>query len=171
MRSSALRALRVAQQPMAVRAISSSASSSFAQPAEAATPAAGKEPKVKEFKIYRWVSMGRSGPVAMRLDAYCLKQHVACAPASSTSRVFNTRTQYVGLCLRQNPDTPQEKPKLESYKVDLNQCGPMMLDALVSHRPTPWSWFPESPIRIVLTDTDQDQERTGPHSYFPPFVP
>ncbi|WVF68229.1 succinate dehydrogenase [ubiquinone] iron-sulfur subunit, mitochondrial [Kwoniella sp. CBS 6097] len=32
---------------------------------------------------------------------------------------------------RWNPDTPSEKPKLQSYKVDLSQCGPMMLDALI----------------------------------------
>jgi len=32
---------------------------------------------------------------------------------------------------RWNPDTPAEKPKLQSYKVDLSQCGPMMLDALI----------------------------------------
>ncbi|WVR08041.1 succinate dehydrogenase [ubiquinone] iron-sulfur subunit, mitochondrial [Kwoniella sp. DSM 27419] len=32
---------------------------------------------------------------------------------------------------RWNPDTPSEKPKLQSYKVDLGQCGPMMLDALI----------------------------------------
>jgi succinate dehydrogenase (ubiquinone) iron-sulfur subunit len=65
------------------RGLSSSASSSFAQPADA--PAAAKPPAVKSFKIYRW-----------------------------------------------NPDTPAEKPKMQEYKVDLNQCGPMMLDALVS---------------------------------------
>lgn len=32
----------------------------------------------------------------------------------------------------QNPDTPAEKPALQSYHVDLSSCGPMMLDALVS---------------------------------------
>ncbi|EIW71470.1 succinate dehydrogenase [ubiquinone] iron-sulfur subunit, mitochondrial [Tremella mesenterica] len=32
---------------------------------------------------------------------------------------------------RWNPDTPAEKPTLQSYKVDLSQCGPMMLDALI----------------------------------------
>ncbi|GFZ49688.1 Succinate dehydrogenase [ubiquinone] iron-sulfur subunit [Saitozyma sp. JCM 24511] len=32
---------------------------------------------------------------------------------------------------RWNPDTPAEKPKLQSYKIDLNQCGPMLLDALI----------------------------------------
>lgn len=39
---------------------------------------------------------------------------------------------------RQNPDTPSEKPKLQSYQVDLNQCGPMMLDALVSLERQTW---------------------------------
>jgi succinate dehydrogenase (ubiquinone) iron-sulfur subunit len=31
----------------------------------------------------------------------------------------------------QNPDTPAEKPTLQEYKVDLNACGPMVLDALI----------------------------------------
>ncbi|WVO21607.1 succinate dehydrogenase [ubiquinone] iron-sulfur subunit, mitochondrial [Cryptococcus decagattii] len=52
--------------------------------AQLATPVEGKEPQIKEFKIYRW-----------------------------------------------NPDVPNEKPKLQTYKVDLSQCGPMILDALI----------------------------------------
>ncbi|KAI8853728.1 alpha-helical ferredoxin [Chytridium lagenaria] len=32
---------------------------------------------------------------------------------------------------RWNPDTPAEKPTLQTYEVDLNQCGPMVLDALI----------------------------------------
>ncbi|KAL7749325.1 succinate dehydrogenase complex, subunit B [Sorochytrium milnesiophthora] len=32
---------------------------------------------------------------------------------------------------RWNPETPQEKPKLQEYKVDINSCGPMVLDALI----------------------------------------
>ncbi|KAF5318217.1 hypothetical protein D9611_014892 [Ephemerocybe angulata] len=32
---------------------------------------------------------------------------------------------------RWNPDTPEEKPTLQSYKIDLNQTGPMILDALI----------------------------------------
>jgi succinate dehydrogenase (ubiquinone) iron-sulfur subunit len=31
----------------------------------------------------------------------------------------------------QNPDTPQEKPRLQTYQIDLNDCGPMMLDAII----------------------------------------
>jgi len=32
---------------------------------------------------------------------------------------------------RWNPDTPERKPSMQEYKVDLNACGPMVLDALI----------------------------------------
>ncbi|XP_051174380.1 succinate dehydrogenase [ubiquinone] iron-sulfur subunit, mitochondrial [Leptopilina boulardi] len=32
---------------------------------------------------------------------------------------------------RWNPDKPDEKPYMKEYKVDLNTCGPMVLDALI----------------------------------------
>lgn len=32
---------------------------------------------------------------------------------------------------RWNPETPEEKPHMQTYKVDLNACGPMVLDALI----------------------------------------
>lgn len=32
---------------------------------------------------------------------------------------------------RWNPDTPTEKPRMQSYTIDLNKTGPMILDALV----------------------------------------
>lgn len=32
---------------------------------------------------------------------------------------------------RWNPDTPEVEPKLQTYDVDLNACGPMVLDALL----------------------------------------
>lgn len=32
---------------------------------------------------------------------------------------------------RWNPDKPGEKPYMQEYKVDLNTCGPMILDALI----------------------------------------
>lgn len=32
---------------------------------------------------------------------------------------------------RWNPDKPAEKPQLQEYDVDLNACGPMVLDALI----------------------------------------
>lgn len=32
---------------------------------------------------------------------------------------------------RWNPDKPDDKPRMQTYNVDLNSCGPMVLDALV----------------------------------------
>lgn len=32
---------------------------------------------------------------------------------------------------RWNPEKPEEKPRMQTYKVDLNTCGPMVLDALI----------------------------------------
>ena len=32
---------------------------------------------------------------------------------------------------RWSPDTPTEKPKMQTYTLDLNKTGPMMLDALI----------------------------------------
>lgn len=32
---------------------------------------------------------------------------------------------------RWNPDTPSEKPKMQTYTLDLNKTGPMILDALI----------------------------------------
>lgn len=32
---------------------------------------------------------------------------------------------------RWNPDTPEVEPKMNTYEVDLNQCGPMVLDAII----------------------------------------
>lgn len=56
MRTTALRAL---PRGVVARQLSTSAATQFAQPSEStATPAAGtKPPQIKEFKIYRWVSM------------------------------------------------------------------------------------------------------------------
>jgi succinate dehydrogenase (ubiquinone) iron-sulfur subunit len=32
---------------------------------------------------------------------------------------------------RWNPETPEVKPKMQEYKIDLNACGPMVLDILI----------------------------------------
>jgi len=32
---------------------------------------------------------------------------------------------------RWNPDTPAEKPRMQTYSLDLNKTGPMVLDALI----------------------------------------
>lgn len=72
--TSALRALpRASQLAPLARGISSTASSSFAQPADAQPAVTAKPPAVKNFKIYRWVSS------SSRLR--CLQQRVAVAKA------------------------------------------------------------------------------------------
>lgn len=35
------------------------------------------------------------------------------------------------LIYRWNPEKPGDKPRMQEYKVDLNHCGPMVLDALI----------------------------------------
>jgi succinate dehydrogenase (ubiquinone) iron-sulfur subunit len=50
----------------------------------------------------------------------------AAAPASVKAPLIKKFKVY-----RWNPDKPQEKPHMQEYAVDLNQCGPMLLDALI----------------------------------------
>merc|ERR1712013_689480 len=38
---------------------------------------------------------------------------------------------------RWDPEKPGDKPRMEEYKVDLNNCGPMVLDALIKIYPLP----------------------------------
>lgn len=57
-------------------------------------------------------------------------------PASSKSTVQETqhspeaklKTFHI---YRWSPDTPTERPKMQSYTLDLNRTGPMILDALI----------------------------------------
>lgn len=125
MRSAALRPISAAASSSrlnAARSISTTASRAFATP----TPegqGANKQANMKEMKIYRWVSRGfytvRRRPLAAGV-VECFGRE-----ANADEEVWLTR------CF-QNPDAPAEKPKLQSYKIDLGQCGPMVLDALVS---------------------------------------
>ena len=47
-------------------------------------------------------------------------------PAASGNPNMKTFKVY-----RWNPDTPTEKPTMQSYELDLNKTGPMILDALI----------------------------------------
>ncbi len=33
--------------------------------------------------------------------------------------------------IQQDPEKEGEKPRMQEYQVDMNQCGPMVLDALI----------------------------------------
>lgn len=49
---------------------------------------------------------------------------------TSASQNAETRMKTFSV-YRWNPDKPDEKPYMQDYKVDLNTCGPMVLDALI----------------------------------------
>ncbi|KAL5486414.1 hypothetical protein EMCRGX_G018886 [Ephydatia muelleri] len=54
------------------------------------------------------------------------------AAAADTSTKPNEKPRHMKfLIYRWNPEKPGDKPHLQEYKVDLNQCGPMVLDALI----------------------------------------
>lgn len=53
----------------------------------------------------------------------CMSQAVAATQASARMKTFSI--------YRYDPDKQGDKPHVQQYKVDLNQCGPMVLDALI----------------------------------------
>ncbi|XP_071748783.1 uncharacterized protein [Lepeophtheirus salmonis] len=57
----------------------------------------------------------------------------AAQAATSQEGVTGLRTDKVKTfaIYRWNPDNPGEKPKVQEYKVNLSDCGPMVLDALI----------------------------------------
>lgn len=51
--------------------------------------------------------------------------NAGAAPAASDARMKTFQIY------RWNPDKPTEKPRMQTYMLDLNKTGPMVLDALV----------------------------------------
>ncbi|KAJ5689939.1 Succinate dehydrogenase iron-sulfur subunit [Penicillium macrosclerotiorum] len=58
--------------------------------------------------------------------SYATVESASVDPAASENPKMKTFKVY-----RWNPDTPSEKPTMQSYQLDLNKTGPMMLDALI----------------------------------------
>lgn len=71
-------------------------------------------------KLVTYVGSGRFGMVVVRGSA------TASAPSSSSSPRIKKFAVY-----RWDPDKKGDKPHLQTYDVDLNACGPMVLDALI----------------------------------------
>ncbi|MCJ1429942.1 succinate dehydrogenase complex, subunit B, partial [Sticta canariensis] len=55
-------------------------------------------------------------------------KHTSTIPEPTQSPDAKIKTFHI---YRWSPDTPTEKPKMQSYTLDLNKTGPMMLDALI----------------------------------------
>lgn len=53
------------------------------------------------------------------------------AQAAAAATGLRTAKKKTFAIYRWNPDKPGDKPKLQEYEVDLNACGPMILDALI----------------------------------------
>jgi len=71
----------------------------------------------KELRVLR-ICKGTFGQVR--------KIHVSAAVAAEAGQRLKKFDIY-----RWNPDKPEEKPQMQQYIVDLNTCGPMILDALI----------------------------------------
>ncbi|THG95198.1 hypothetical protein EW026_g6420 [Hermanssonia centrifuga] len=73
---------------------------------------------------------------SMLARSSALRSNAVRTFASSSSRLQAVPTEKPVLqkefkIYRWNPDEPAKKPTLQSYTIDLNQCGPMILDALI----------------------------------------
>ncbi|KAF9299860.1 hypothetical protein BGZ74_008564, partial [Mortierella antarctica] len=72
------------------------------------------------FSLARQATLGLSRPV--------IKSNLPSVPLAiarsfaSEAPAKKTKTFQI---YRWNPDKPAEKPKLQSYEVDMNSCGPM----------------------------------------------
>ncbi|XP_043917759.1 succinate dehydrogenase [ubiquinone] iron-sulfur subunit, mitochondrial [Protopterus annectens] len=75
------------------------------------------------------VSVSLKSCSLLKLSAACLqvsrgaKTATVAAPAASRIKSFSI--------YRWDPDKPGDKPHMQTYEVDLNTCGPMVLDALI----------------------------------------
>ena len=71
--------------------------------------------------------LGMSARTASRPGAIFTRSMASVSePSSAPEPKLKTFQIY-----RWNPDSPAEKPRMQSYTLDLNKTGPMMLDALI----------------------------------------
>lgn len=58
-----------------------------------------------------------------------LVNHVQ-TPGGQANHCGDAYMQLVCVCM-QDPEKPGDKPRMQEYNVDMNSCGPMVLDALI----------------------------------------
>ncbi|XP_066157162.1 uncharacterized protein SdhB [Euwallacea fornicatus] len=85
---------------------------------------------VKEMQLVKLI---RGGFVQIRCVSSSAPINAAAAAAAKAPEPQKQKTPKIKTfsIYRWNPDKPQQKPYMQEYKVDLNQCGPMILDALI----------------------------------------
>lgn len=62
----------------------------------------------------------------LRNSTICVTLPIRLSSSAAVQEKLKTFSIY-----RYNPDKPGEKPYIQKYDVDLNKCGPMVLDALI----------------------------------------
>ncbi len=75
----------------------------------------------------RLLSSSSSRPILSLRRATCLR---SMASVSEPAPTREARTKSFNI-YRWNPDHPTEKPHMQTYTLDLNKTGPMILDALI----------------------------------------
>ncbi|XP_029287163.1 succinate dehydrogenase [ubiquinone] iron-sulfur subunit, mitochondrial [Cottoperca gobio] len=72
-------------------------------------------------------SLSRCGVLAFRSPAGLVAVRYAQTAAAPAAQPRIKKFQVY----RWDPDTPGDKPRMQTYDIDLNTCGPMVLDALI----------------------------------------
>ncbi|KAI8642128.1 succinate dehydrogenase iron-sulfur subunit [Parasitella parasitica] len=75
--------------------------------------------------------VGALNPLVRNLQTNTVSYMASAAEPAATDFVKKEPNFKTFEIYRWNPDKPTEKPVLKKYKVDLNACGPMVLDALI----------------------------------------
>lgn len=78
-------------------------------------------------RTYATVESKTPGPVGGK-DATIPETATSTAQEPAPSEQANIKTFQI---YRWNPDQPSEKPRMQTYTLDLNKTGPMVLDALI----------------------------------------
>lgn len=76
-------------------------------------------------------SLFRTSPSLTLIDLRRTSATSAAPAAAAAATGIRTEKIKTFSIYRYNPDKPGEKPFMQEYKVDLNACGPMVLDALI----------------------------------------
>jgi len=77
----------------------------------------------------RLALMASSGPITNAIRGAAAQASAADPSANVTGLRAGKSKKFA--VYRWNPDKPGDKPKMQEYDVDLNACGPMVLDALI----------------------------------------
>merc|ERR1712029_1017258 len=77
----------------------------------------------------RWLTPSTLSPNTINTSVIFIPQRGAAAAAAASAEKPARSKKFT--IYRWNPEKPGDKPRMQEYDVDLNKCGPMILDALI----------------------------------------